>query len=154
MIIITASALMIIICIVALELLNNGRHRKFNYIGMGLTTAGAVNIASTLLILRKGYLNTYSFCSFEAYDSAIKHCFSMLFNIFLILGVIIFAVGFIMLLNNYRYYNERRKMHMAKQLTDDDKLTDYMDDYYTKNMRTHVPGEEFEKDIKKIEFDD
>lgn len=154
MIVITVCAVIIIACIVALDLLNSGRHRKYNYIGMGLATAGAVNISSSLVILLRGLLDSYRFCVFEAYDKAIKYCFTMVFSAFLVIGVALFAVGFVMLAKNYKYFADRKRARMAAQLLSGDGTSDYMEDYYTRNRRTHIPGEEFEKDVKRIEFDD
>lgn len=148
-------ALILIGSIVALVFLNNGRHRKFNYIGMGLTTGGVVSSASAAYIIYKGYLESYRFCAFDAYDSAVKYCVSVQLKIFLFTGIILFVIGLVMLFNNYRYFKIRKDAFIERHKTDgDDKMGDYMDNYYTKNMRTHIPGEEFEKDVKKIDFED
>ena len=154
MVIITVSALLIIACVIALDFLNNGRHRKFNYIGMGIATAGAVNISATTVISVKKLFDNYHFCSFEAYDRAVKSCFELLFNILAVIGVILFIAGVIMLFKNYRYFYERKQAYLLTHSVNEDKTNDYMENYYTKNVRNHVPGEEFEKDVKKIDFED
>lgn len=154
MIIITVCAILIVATIVALDLLNNGRHRKYNYIGMGITTAGAVNVVATAVVMFRGLLDEYRFCAFEAYDVAIKYCFTMLFNVFLAIGAVMYLVGFVMMAKNYKYFADRKRARLATMPVGDDKMSDYMDNYFTMNLRTHVPGEEFEKEIKKIKFDE
>lgn len=153
MIAVSVCAVVIIASIVALDFLNRGRHRKFNYIGMGITTAGAVMVACFAVIYKMGFLLKYRFCSFDAYNVAIQLCFINLFKIFFALGLVYFAAGFIMLVVNYNYFRRKKQAHLASRLTEDDTLTDYMDDYYERTTSKHKPGEEFEKDVKKIDFD-
>ena len=77
----------------------------------------------------------------------------MAFNIMIVVGVIYLIIGVVMLLVTYQYFRRKKEIHDATRLNSDDALTDYMDDYYTKNVRTHKPGEEFEKEVKKIDFE-
>ncbi|MCR5207066.1 MAG: hypothetical protein K6C14_01135 [Eubacterium sp.] len=153
MLLIIVSVIAAVGSIIALDMLNNGRHRKYNYIGMGVITAGAASLSVSLFALFGGFLKTYRFCTYEAYDNAIKYCFKTAFSMLVVLGVIMIVIGFVMLLRTYIYFKRKKEAYMARRLSSNDTLTDYMDDYYTKNTRTHVPGEEFEKDVKKIDFD-
>lgn len=154
MVIIIVAVVIIIGCVVALDMMNNGRHRKFNYIGMGLVTSGAINAAVVLTLRFRGYLEAYRFCSFDAYNSAVRYCFSTLFSVMLAIGIASFAVGFVMLLNTFMYFKTKKDARIALRNREDDGMTDYMDDYYTKFSRHHKPGDEFEKDIKKIDFEE
>lgn len=107
MYIICASVILIIASIVVLDLINFGRHRKYSYIGMSLSTAGFVLTFSILFTRLKDYLSTFKFSSVQAYSLGIAGCIDDVMRYSMIIGIVYLVVGIIMLIVNYSYFKTK-----------------------------------------------
>ena len=148
------SIVLSIICVVVLELINKGRHRKFSYIGMGVITAGYLLCAGTFFVEKMNYVNKNVFLVFDPYNNAIRTCFNDVLAKNYYVGIALFAVGFIMLIVNYNYF--RKKNIKAEKEREFNKrlVTDFLK--YDEPSVSHrlSDGEGFEKEVTKIDFDE
>lgn len=93
-----------IFCIVALEFLNGGRHRKFNYNGMAITASGYILTFVSIFILYKKYVRNYMFCENVIYNKALADITCYALNFCMCAGFLLIIIGLIMLIRNYHYY--------------------------------------------------
>ncbi len=148
---IIASVIIIAVSVIIIDLFTRGRHRKFSFIGMGIITAGYVNIGLPLWIRYKGYFKGISFLSFSAYNQAVNKCFNDILKLSLAIGAVMFVAGLVILLVNYNYFRKKNAQIKAERERANEIMGDYME---TENNRPiRLPGEEFEKEIMKIDFD-
>ena len=96
-----------IVFIVLIDLINRGRHRKFSYIGMAFVSAGMIFIAATLYVKSKGYVDSFSFCSLDIYNSAIRDSINSTFFIYPIIGAVFVVLGLVILIMNYIYFRNK-----------------------------------------------
>ncbi len=124
---VVAPVILVIACIVALDLLNYGRHRKYNYIGLGLSTAGFVLALSSAFIRMQKYFAQYSFCDNKIYSAAVSDCFSYLFNICIIIGIGFAIAGVVMLASNLAYYTKKNRQIKAVHDENSQLRSEYME---------------------------
>lgn len=134
MYIICASVILIIISIVVLELINYGRHRKYSYIGMGLSTAGFVLTFGMLFIRYKDYISAFKFSSVEAYTLGIAQCVNNILFYSMIIGIVYLAAGIIMLLRNYNYFRNKGIKVKAAHEHNARLRQEYMEQYNAKKF--------------------
>lgn len=154
MIALVGSAVMVIVSVVGLDLLNRGRHRKFSYIGMGLVTAGYLMTIVPTFIKQKQYLTDYLFCSYAPYDSAVKYCLGTAMKIIVPVGAFLLVGGLVTLVLNYNYFRKKKLAEEQRRTYHESKDSDYMENYNQPSRRGLKPGEEFEKEIRRINFDE
>ena len=148
-----SSVILIIATVVALELLNRGRHRKYNYIGMGIMTGGYILIIMPQAIKLTDFLNQYRYCVLDEYNAIVRGCTEMLLNVCTFIGIIVTVAGLVMLLINYSYYIKKaQKVKLAKKMEERIK-GDYMNEIPQQRIQRDKQGE-FEKDVMKIDFDE
>ncbi len=148
------SVVLLIVCVVVLELVNKGRHRKYSYFGMSLTMAGYILMAGTLFVEKMQYVQKNQFLVFDPYNKAIQTCVSDVLHNNIMIGGIVAGIGIIMLLVNYNYFrkkniNAEREREFNKRV-----VTDFLE--YDEPTVSHrlSDGEGFEKEITKIDFTD
>ncbi len=154
MIVIVGSVIGLIGSVVLLDVLNRGRHRKFSYIGMGTVTAGYLMTFVPLYVQRRHYVQDYVFCAYQPFDNAVRYCVNIGLNIALPVGAVLLLGGIVMLLLNYNYFRKKKLEEEARRAIAESKDSDYMDNYNQPSRRGLKPGEEFEKEIRKINFDE
>lgn len=129
MYVIIVFAVLIIGSIVALDLINYGRHRKYSFIGMGLTIAGYVTALTSAFIYNRGYIQEYRFCENSIYNTAIANLVSNMIILAVILGAAYLAAGVIMLVVNYRYFRKRKFQRDEQHKHNIDLRNEYMEQY-------------------------
>ena len=139
-------------CIVALELLNHGRHRKFSFIGMGFMTAGYLLMLVPLALRMSGILERYRFCVYQPYDDIVRLCHQSLLQWLMLAGVPMLVAGVVMLLINYRYYAKKLKKARASREDYDKLKEDFMET--PKPPKPRKEGEELERHVMKIDFEE
>ncbi len=141
-----------VISIVALELLNHGRHRKFSYIGMGFNVAGYWLVLIPQFILHTGILQNYRFCVYQPYDDMVRLCHETLLQWLTLAGIPLVLVGLTMLLVNYRYYAKKLQKARASREDYDKYKEDFME--LPKPPKVRQEGEELERHVMKIDFEE
>lgn len=145
-------AVLIVACIIILDNINRGRHRKFNYIGMGFSISGFVMTFATVFALIRKYISNYKFCDNVIYNSAIRDIVIMCTKMLAIVGAVCIVIGFVMLVRNYVYYS-RRKQERNERLEHNEQMRfEYLEEYQKKNPKESVDPNE--KVVSKIEFGD
>lgn len=128
-VLIVVPVVFIVACLVLIDLLNKGRHRRLNFYGMGISIAGALMALVSLFVILKNYAQAYQFCENAIYDAAIGDIMNLELKILSTIGIVCLIVGFVLLINNYFYFkkkkieqNEHREQKMQMK-------TDYMLEY-------------------------
>lgn len=142
----------IVICVVALGLLNHGRHRKFSNIGMGFTVAGDCLVLVSLALLRSDSLQNYRFCVYLPYDNMVRLCHESLLQWLMVAGIPLVLIGLAMLIVNYRYYAKKLKKARASREDYDKYKEDFME--LPKPQKVRQEGEELERHVMKIDFEE
>lgn len=142
---VVAPIILAIACIVALDLLNYGRHRKYNYIGLGFSTAGFVLASSGVFIRLQNYSSQYSFCDNKIYSAAVSDCFSFFVNICIALGVAFAVVGVVILAANLAYYTKKERRIKAVHEENSQLRSEYMEQISNKPKNNSSNGSDKEK---------
>jgi hypothetical protein len=153
--VIIAGVVLIAASIAVIEIFNNGRHRRFNYLGMGLTTCGLLLILVPLYERFKNMLAEVSFSDFALYDYAAKSILSFSVKFSLAAGAVIYLAGFIMLVLNYRYFRRRNleiKERREKRVNENDTYLE--PELPASNTKGRNENGEFEREVMKIDFDE
>lgn len=140
----------IIFCIVALELANGGRHRKFNYHGMALTVSGYILIFVPIFILYKKFVRNYMFCENVIYNKALADITCYALNFCMCAGLLLIIIGLIMLVRNYHYYKVKKNERNEYLESYDAHQNDYLDK--SKNIDEIIEADE-DKIVSKITFE-
>ena len=147
---IIGSILVFVACIVIIEAVNRGRHRMYNYIGMGIVSGGYI---LPIFVHAGDILKSLTFSGYQPYDTLIKGFASQQVKVYIAVGAILFAVGFVMLCINYNYYRKKRAAILEEKELDKIRQTEFLGDEMPKRRR-RAAGEEFEKIIRKIDFEE
>lgn len=121
--------ILIIASLALIDTLNKGRHRRLNYYGMGLTTAGAVMAFVPAFILLKSYISKYQFCENIIYNSAMIDMVEFALKVIIGIGCLCIAVGFAILISNYHYFGVKEKEHSELREHKLKMRSDYMLEY-------------------------
>jgi hypothetical protein len=129
------AVILLIITTILLDVANYGRHRKYNYIGMGFTTAGFLMSFGILFVNHQDYVNNFKFTTITAYNLGIADCINILLNYVIIIGAVCFAIGLIILVLNYNYF--RKKSARVKASRDDNSKMrkEYLEQYNAKKRQ-------------------
>ena len=149
-----SSVVVLIASVVALELVNKGRHRKYSYIGMGIITAGYVLVAATMFVEKMGYIEKNVFLVYDPYNKAIQTGVLDVIHYDIYIGAVFLAAGFIMLLLNYNYFRKKNIKAVKEREFNKKLATDFLE--YDEPTVSHrlSDGEGFEKEVTKINFED
>ena len=136
-----------------IELINKGRHRKFSYMGMAITSAGYISVFGTLLVNKMNYVEKNQFLEFEPYNAVIQNAVKDVLGIMIPVGVVLIIAGIIMLAFNYNYFLKKNRKAVADKEFSKRLVTDFLE--YDEPVVGHrlSNGEGFEKEITKIDFD-
>lgn len=138
---------------VGIELINKGRHRKFSYMGMAITSAGYISVFGTLLINKMHYVEQNQFLEFEPYNTVIQNAVNDVVGMMIPFGVVLMITGFVMLAFNYNYFLKKNKKAEEEKEFSRKLVTDFLE-YDEPNVGHRLSnGEGFEKEITKIDFD-
>lgn len=121
--------IIIIACFVLIDIINKGRHRRLNYYGLGLSTAGAVLAGESLLALIMSYPTKFQFCENVIFDAAIGDITNFALKVCASFGFVCLAVGFVLLFNNYHYYLDKKQRQTDAQEHKAQMQSDYMLEY-------------------------
>ncbi len=136
-----------------LDFINYGRHRKYSYIGMGIITSGYLMLIVPAFLKKKGFVSNFNFCNVNLYNNSISNLYGIIFNIFIIVGIILFIAGAVTLILNYRYFKKKGDKAKAAQESSERMKTEYMIQYNEKKRKqgdTPRSG----RMVMKIDFDD
>lgn len=137
-----APIVLIVACLSLIDIINKGRHRRLNYYGMGVTTAGAMMTIVTAYVLIMNYTGKYQFCSSLIYNSAITDITNFALKVIISAGVVCIVVGFIILLNNYHYFAVKEKNQLELRENKTKMRSDYMLEFEQK--KSNAPNVENE----------
>ncbi|MBQ9229240.1 MAG: hypothetical protein IJ168_10495 [Eubacterium sp.] len=150
--VIVACAVCLVISLVAIDLINDGRHRRFSYIGMGLNVAGYLLLFVPLAVRMTGLLEKFRFCVYGSYDSMIRDCYAAVLQWLTVIGAVLLVGGIVLLVFNYRYYAGKLERAKLSRQEYEKLQEDFMD--APKPTRQRAEGEELERHVMKIDFEE
>ncbi len=154
MYLVLGSIALIIASIVGIDYINRGRHRRFSYIGMGVVTAGYILVGTPLFVKYMGFLDSYKFCSFDAYNVFIRDITDFVINVITGFGALILIAGIVMLLVNYNYFRKKGARALRKKEINEQIKNDYLFDIQPVSKNERNEDGDFEKEVMKIDFED
>ena len=101
------SVLIFIACAVIIDFTSYGRHKKYDYIGVGLITAGETMIVLPIFALLMKYTSTLRFMDVDVYNMALADVLNDILKIIMAVGVAVLVIGIIMIVYNYGYYSKK-----------------------------------------------
>lgn len=101
------SVLIFIACAVIIDFTSYGRHKKYDYIGVGLITAGETMIVLPIFALLMKYTSTLRFMDVDVYNMALADVLNDILKIIIAVGVAVLVIGIIMIVYNYGYYSKK-----------------------------------------------
>ena len=106
---IIGSIIVFIICMVILDFITYGRHKKYDYLSIGLITAGEVLVFLPFFAIIMKYTSTLRFMDVDVYNMALADVLNDIMKIIAIVGVVVTVIGVIITLINYRYYSHKTR---------------------------------------------
>lgn len=106
---IIGSIIAFVICIVLLDFITYGRHKKFDYISIGLITAGETLVILPFFAILMKYTSTLHFMDIDVYNMALADVLNDIMKIIAIVGLLIIGIGTIIAVVNYRYYSHKTR---------------------------------------------
>lgn len=152
--IVVLSALCLLGSIVVLDLINYGRHKKYNQIGLGMATSGYLLVALPLVVRYMGYLEAYTYCSNPIYNPAIKECWSTVIKFMFVIGIVALTVGVIMLYRNYSYFRKKKKAFDVSRENNVQSRNEYMEALTEKKLKQGKSDVTEEKVVYQVDFSD
>ena len=135
-------------CIIFLDQFNGGRHRTYNFVGMGFSVAGYNLTFVPLYILIKNYIQNFRFCENLIYDHAITDITETVLKIGIAAGIVCIITGYVILFRNYKYFSRKKAQRILYSEELEMRETDYLD----LTTEKHDNGELSEKIVSKIDF--
>lgn len=132
--------------------LNRGNHRRLNYYGMGVTSAGMILLLSGLFILLKNYSNDFKFCENKIYDSAVADITDFSVFVCMVAGIPLILLGFVLLFKNYYYFKTKQSNKKAIFEHNSKMRNEYMEEYIQvkRSLKQEITEDEI---VSKIDFD-
>lgn len=124
---------LIIISMSVIDVLNKGRHRRLNFYGMGITSAGAILSLGSLFVILKDYPKAYQFCENNIYDMAVGDITDFALKLCMLLGIPFILIGFVILFKNYWYFRNKKKDQDALFEHNSKMRNEYMEEFLTVN---------------------
>ena len=103
------SIIAFVLCIVILEFITYGRHKKFDYISISLITAGETLVVLPLFAILMKYTSTLHFMDVDVYNMALAEVLDDIMKIFILVGFVVAAIGVVITMINYRYYSHKTR---------------------------------------------
>ena len=147
------SVLLFIAVYFLLDFINYGRHRKYSYIGMGIITAGYVMLFAPIYLKIKGLVSAVNFCDVNLYNHAIASLYGIIYNVFIIAGIILLIAGALILILNYRYFKKKGDKAKAAQESSERMKNEYLIQYNEKKKKQGIPPRSG-RTVMTIDFDD
>lgn len=101
------SVLIFIACAVIIDFTSYGKHKKYDYMGMGLITAGETMVILPVFALLMKYTSTLRFMDIDVYNMALADVLNDILKIIMAVGVAVLIIGIIMVVYNFRYYSKK-----------------------------------------------
>lgn len=98
-----------ILSIFALDFISFGRHKKFDYIGISLITAGEVLIVAPLFAIMMKYTSTLRFMDVVAYNLGLADVLNDIMKIYVLIGAFVLIIGIVVVIINYSYYRKKEE---------------------------------------------
>lgn len=93
--------------IIILSIFTFGKHKKFDYIGLGIATGGAVLFALPLFAIIMKYSSLLHFSDVDVYNMGIADVIDGILKVLMLVGVVVFIIGLVILYANYKYYKKK-----------------------------------------------
>lgn len=130
---IVVSILAFIASVAILTFVTYGRHKKFDYIGMGIAIGGAVLFALPLFAILMKYSSLLQFTDVDVFNYGIADVIDGIFKVLMVIGVVVFIVGIVILSANYKYFKKKAiriktehdiNMKLRKEFMEDHRATE------------------------------
>lgn len=132
--------------------MNRGNHRRLNYYGTGITSAGMILLLGGLFTLLKNYSNDFVFCENKIYSSAVADITDFSVVICMLIGIPLILLGFVLLFKNYHYFKTKQSNKKAIFEHNSKMRNEYMEEYI--QIKSSSKDEKDEDEIvSKIDFD-
>lgn len=102
--IIVLSIVAFIASLIAIDFIAFGRHKKFDYMGVGLIVAGETLIVLPFFAIAMKYTSTLRFMDVDIYNMALADVLDDIMRIYMIVGAVVLLIGIVVTVFNYRYY--------------------------------------------------
>lgn len=126
LVIIIGCIIAFIMSIIIIDFIAFGRHKKFDYIGVGLITAGETLIVLPTFAIIMKYTSTLRFMDIAAYNAGLADVLNDIMKIYIAIGVFVLIIGIVITVINYSYYhkkieNMQTERDIRKKLIDEEK---------------------------------
>lgn len=101
------SVVAFIVCSIILGIFTFGKHKKYDYIGLGISTGGAVLFVLPLFAIIMKYTSLFHFSDVDVYNMGIADVMDGILKVFMLVGLVIFIIGTAVLFANYNYYKKK-----------------------------------------------
>jgi hypothetical protein len=92
---------------IILGFITYGRHKKYDYIGMGVLTGGVVLFALPTFAIMMKYSSLLHFSDVDVYNYGIADVINSILRIYSLIGIVITIIGAVILTINYSYYKRK-----------------------------------------------
>lgn len=106
---IIAAIITFIACIIAIDFMAFGKHKKYDYIGISLITGGEALIILPAFALLMKYTSLLRFMDVNAYNLGLADVLNDILKIYIAIGVVILMIGIVVTIINYNYYARKNK---------------------------------------------
>ncbi len=106
---IISSVVAFIASTVILGIFTFGKHKKYDYIGLGVTTGGAVLFTLPLFAIIMKYSSLLHFSDVDVYNMGIADVIDGILKVLMIVGIVMFFIGIAILFANYNYYKKKNE---------------------------------------------
>lgn len=101
------SIVAIIVSYILLSFFIYGTHKKYDYVALGISTAGAVLFALPLFALIMNYSSLLHFTDVNVFNYGIADTIDGILKVYMAVGVVLFIIGTVILFLNYNYYKKK-----------------------------------------------
>ncbi|WP_297131341.1 hypothetical protein [uncultured Eubacterium sp.] len=103
------SAIVFVLCVVAIDFISRRRHKKYEYIGVSFITAGEVLTVLPFFAIIMKYANELHFTDVTVYNLALADTLNDILKIIMAVGVLVLIAGVLIVVRNYKYYKHKTK---------------------------------------------
>lgn len=116
-------------CVIILTFFTYGRHKRYDYIGMGVSTGGAVLVFLPLFAILMKYSSTLNFTDVDVYNMGIADIMDGIFMVYMAVGAVVFIIGTTILMFNYRYYKKKEEQIRTEHMINKKLRQEFMNDH-------------------------
>ncbi|MBQ7203204.1 MAG: hypothetical protein IJS03_04195 [Eubacterium sp.] len=143
-------AVFAVFCVLMLDFLNKGRHRKNSYIGMGLTTAGYIEAVIPVIVCRLGFVEKEDFCGYAPFNQGLYSAVLGIMQLQVIFGLVLVVAGVIMLAVNYRYFAKKNSKARRENEIHESMKSKYNEEY--NNLNPQKENAHGEREVIDVDF--